>query len=158
MPLTFNIRHVENKDQRFEGEAPAAELDLDLHDEMMCPAGPLEYDLEAQWLEGAVLVRGDLRLPMDCTCVRCLKSFRRAIELEDWTCHLELAGDEAVIVSNDLVDLTPQIREDILLALPQHPLCEPECRGLKVPATVKDPGRASEKTSSAWDELNKLKL
>ena len=158
MPLTLNIRHVEKKDQHLEGDLPAKELDLELHDETMRPAGPLQYDLEAQLLEGAILVRGSLRLPLDCVCVRCLKKFRRPIELEHWTCHLPLSGDDSVKVNNDLVDLTPQIREDILLALPQHPLCEPECRGLKLPASVKDPGRMSEKTSSAWDELNKLKL
>jgi uncharacterized metal-binding protein YceD (DUF177 family) len=56
------------------------------------------------------------------------------------------------------VNLTPYIREDILLALPQHPLCEPECGGLKPPASLKDPGEMSEKASSAWSELDKLKL
>ena len=155
MPLIFNLRHAEKKDVRLEGELPSEELDLDLHDEMIRPAGPLRYELEAQRLEGSALVRGALSLPMEFNCVRCLKSFRRNIELPDWTFHVELSGEAAAAVNNDQVDLTPQIREDILLALPQHPLCEPECRGLKPPVP---PGRTSDKTSSAWDELNKLKL
>ena len=45
--------------------------------------------------------------------------------------HLPLEGEEAVSVVNDCVDLTPYVREDILLEFPQHPLCEPECRGLR---------------------------
>ena len=81
----------------------------------------------------------------------------RELELPDWACHLPLKGDDATPISNDLVNLTPYIREDILLALPQHPLCEPECRGLKLPASV-DPGEKSDKASSAWSELDKLKL
>ena len=158
MGLTFNIRHVDEKDLRLEGELPVEELDLDLRDEVMSVTGPLEYDLEAQRLEGGILVTGSLRLPMQYECVRCLKPFSQSLELPDWTCHLALTGEEQVEVNNDVVDLTPQIREDILLALPQHPLCKDECGGLKLPASMKEPSPKSEETTSAWDELNKLKL
>ena len=158
MPLTFNIRHIEAKDLHLEGELPCEELELDLHDEVIHPAGALRYDLEVQNIEGAILVQGELELPLEFDCVRCLKKFKESLRLENWVCHLPLIGEDATPVSNDLVNLTPYIREDILLALPQHPLCEPECGGLKPPARAKDPGRTSEKAVSAWDELDKLKL
>jgi uncharacterized protein len=141
-----------------EGELPSEELELELHDEIIRPAGPLEYDLEAEKIDdGDALVQGELRLNFEYDCVRCLKKFTRELTLPDWTCHLPLKGDDATPISNDLVNLTPYIREDILLALPQHPLCEPECGGLKLPANV-DPGEKSDKASSAWSELDKLKL
>ncbi len=38
---------------------------------------------------------------------------------------------KAVPIKNDCVDLTPWVREDILLGFPQHPLCRPDCGGLK---------------------------
>ena len=51
-------------------------------------------------------------------------------------------GEDRVAVDNDCVDLTPYLREDILLEFPQHPLCKPECRGLKKTSTGKaKPGR-----------------
>jgi uncharacterized metal-binding protein YceD (DUF177 family) len=64
------------------------------------------------------------------------------------------------------VDLTPQIREDILLELPQRPLCQPDCRGLpkkaagKVKTIAKTTGKAGEAggASPDWTVLNKLKL
>ena len=158
MGLTFNIRHLDKKDLHLEGELPTEELELELHDEMIRPAENLKYDLQVQRIEGDGLVQGELSLGIEYTCVRCLKKFKRRLELRDWTVHLPLTGDDAVEISNDLVNLTPYLREDILLALPQHPLCEPECGGLKVPASVKGPGRAPEKGPSAWDELEKLKL
>jgi uncharacterized metal-binding protein YceD (DUF177 family) len=158
MPLTINIRHIENKDLQFKGELPVEELELDLHDDVVQTDGPLAYDLGAESLDGAILVRGELSLPLEFTCVRCLKKFKRSLALEDWICHVPLTGEDAVPVSNDLVNLTPLVREDILLALPQHPLCEPECGGLKLPARAKDPGIVLEKAPSAWDELDKLKL
>jgi uncharacterized protein len=158
MPLTFNLHHIEAKDLALEGELPSEELELDLHDEVIHPAGPLKYDLVAQRLEGAALVQGELELPLEFDCVRCLKKFQRPLSIQNWVCHLPLVGEDATPVENDLVNLTPYIREDILLALPQHPLCEPECGGLKPPARAKDPEKTAGKTASAWDELDKLKL
>ena len=158
MPLTFNLRHIEAKDLPLEGELPNEELDLDLHDEMIRPIGPLQYDLTVQRLEGAALVQGNLKLPLEFDCVRCLKKFKRSLEIENWVCHLPLIGEDAIPVDNDLVNLTPYLREDILLALPQHPLCEPECGGLKLPARAKDPEKTAGNTASAWDALDKLKL
>src|ERR1043166_880842 len=156
MPLTFNIRHAETKDLHLEGELPSADLELDLHDEMIRPAEMLEYNLTVERLEGAALVRGEVSLCVEYNCVRCLKKLKRGVELPDWAVHLPLTGDDAIKPLNDLVNLTPYLREDILLALPQHPLCEAECGGLKLPERVKGPGR--KKTASAWDELDKLKL
>ena len=158
MALTFNIHHLEKNDLHLEGDLLVEELELDLRDEMIRPAEMLDYDLRIQRLEGAALVQGKLNLDIEYNCVRCLKRFRRPLELKNWTVHLPLSGDDAVEVSNDLVNLTPYIREDILLALPQHPLCEAECDGLKLPSNAKDPGSASDKVSPTWDELDKLKL
>jgi uncharacterized metal-binding protein YceD (DUF177 family) len=159
MPLTFNMRHLDAKEElHLEGELPAAELELDMHDEVIHPANVLYYDLTAERLEGGVLVQGEIDLEVEYECVRCLKRFSQPLDLEHWTCHLPLTGEDAVEVQNDLVNLTPYLREDILLALPQHPLCEAECEGVKVPDSVKEPSVPPEKAPSAWDELDKLKL
>ena len=158
MPLTFNIRHLEAKELHLAGELPSAELELELHDELVHPAEMLEYDLEIEQIEGAALVQGQLSLDIEYECVRCLKKFSEPLTIEDWACHLPLTGEDAPPIVNDLVNLTPYMREDILLALPQHPLCEPECAGLKRPATGKEPREQSEPIASPWAELDKLKL
>lgn len=162
MPITVNLRHLESQNIHLEGESPVAELDLDAQDEVIRVGEPLSFDLNVQKLEDALLVTGRLALPLSCVCVRCLKSFRYALELRNWTCHLPLNGEEAVPINNDLADLTPYIREDILLEFPQHPLCDPECGGLPGVASgnaghALSPGN-SELESSAWAELNKLKF
>ena len=74
--------------------------------------------------------------------------------------HLPLVGEDAVPVTNDCVDLTPFLREDILLTLPQHPLCKPDCRGLSQFAAGGASGQTSQTNAgaSAWAALNKLKL
>ena len=159
MPLLINLRHLEHDDLTLKGELPIAELDLDIRDEMIRPVKPMGYDLVIQKLEDNLLVRGQLILPLVCECVRCLKAFEHNLIFSDWTCLLPLAGEEKVPIRADSVDLTPFFREDILLELPQHPLCKPECGGLKKsPPGKSKPSNASQTETSAWTELNKLKV
>lgn len=162
MPILINLRHLEEENLQLQGQLPVAELDVDTLDATVQLKQVLEYDLEVQMLETSLLVQGSLVVNLDCQCVRCLKDFTYALKLDAWTCHLPLQGEDAVPVNNDCVDLTPWIREDILLELPQHPLCQSDCRGLPVlnagrPENA-SPANEPETGSGAWAELNKLKL
>jgi uncharacterized protein len=160
MSLTVNLRHLENRNLVLRGELSLAELDLDVRDELIRVAQPVEYDLEIEKLDDSVLVQGEIRVTLECECVRCLKKFAQEIELNPWTLHLPLEGEEKVFVDNDCVDLTPFVREDILLEFPQHPLCRTDCAGLN----KKSSGRAKKNAGTAqakpsvWAKLDKLKL
>src|SRR5437763_15673148 len=161
MPLLINIRHLEHEAITLRGQLPGADLDLDCIDEMIRVASTLEHDLLAERHERSILVQGSLRLTLACECVRCLKAFEHRLKLNEWSCLLPLEGDDKVLINNDCVDLTPYVREDIVLAFPQHPLCEPDCRGLR-PGPQAGTGQSSgttayEDLSSAWAGLNKLK-
>lgn len=161
MALLVNLLHLTKDSVVLKGELPVTELDFGVNDEMVKANSPLVYALEAEKLEDAVLVQGRLMLKLDCKCVRCLKEFPYDLELDSWACHLPLSGEDAVPVVNDCVDLTPYIREDTLLGFPQHPVCKPECGGLNIgthgnPADPKDSQQVL--PSSAWSELDKLKL
>jgi len=143
------------------GELPLEDLDYGVSDEMVQPKLPLNYSLEVEKLEDAILVQGQLLIKLDCQCVRCLKPFVFEVNLPDWACHLPLSGEDAVPVLNDLVDLTPYIREDTLLGFPQHPVCKPDCGGLKIASRGKSKKSDLEEGGlppSAWSELDKLKL
>ncbi len=160
MPLKVNVRQLEKGDQTLAGELPVAELELMLDPEVMRAPKPLRYRLQAQSMEPAILVQGSLRLDLECDCVRCLKRFTHRIEIPDWACHFTLEGEEKVATVDDSVDLTPFLREDILLSLPQHPLCKPGCRGMKPAAAAagKPAGGQLVGTPSVWTTLDKLKL
>ena len=111
-------------------------------------------------MDEAILARGSLQLTLECECVRCLKKFKMPLELDGIALHLPLEGEEAMVVDNDNADLTPFLREDMLLEFPQHPLCKPDCAGLKKTEKIEAPKSGEEPASeaSAWAELNKLKL
>ena len=155
--LKVNLRHLEEHGLHLKGELPVAELDLGVSDELIRVEKPLRYDLSVELLNHAVLVTGSLALPLDCECARCLKKFATSLKIAGWALHLPLEGEDKVSVDNDCVDLTPFMREDILLDFPQHPLCKPDCAGIKTKSARK--AKAVEKPAlDVWAKLDKLKL
>jgi uncharacterized protein len=162
MPILVNVKNLEKESEILEGELTVEELALQGLDELIRNVGPLEYQLEVEMQAAGVLAIGCLSMKLTCDCGWCLQPFEHLVELEEWSCLAPLEGDDAVEIRDDCVDLTPFVREDILLAFPQYPKCGTECRGL--PQT---PPKAQPKTGgvggegvdlSVWAELSKLKL
>ena len=154
MALFISYEELKGAGQSLTGEITAEALDLEWKDELVTSIGPLTYDLNASLLADAILVRGRLELAVDCECARCLKNFIHTICLPDWTLHLPVNGEDAVIIEEDLVDLTPWVREDTLLGFPQHPLCAPDCSGLEagIPS-VPELGAEADPPRSPWAKL-----
>jgi len=149
-----NLRHLEEQSVSLDDAMTPDELEIGIEDNLVHVNEPLHYALEVQQMEDSLLVQGTLKLTLDCECARCLKPFHYQLNFDAWTAHIPLQGEEKAAIVNDVVDLTPYVREDIVLAFPQRPLCGPDCKGLPG-------GDASEKsplTSNPWAELNKLKL
>jgi uncharacterized metal-binding protein YceD (DUF177 family) len=72
------------------------------------------------------------------------------IEVPGFAVHIELHGPETV-------DLTPLMREDLLLNLPAHPRCDRDgnrvCKGKQLETVEQDTKRKLD-----WSALDKLKL
>lgn len=158
MPITVNVRHLEEKNVELEGEISTHELEIEELDDVVHARKPLEYDLTVEQNGANLLVSGRLSLTLDCECVRCLKPIRHPVVLDPYNAFVPLEGEDAAPVVNDVVDLTPFIREDILLAFPPHPVCEAECESLPQSSGSEQSSGAALGEISAWDELNKLKL
>jgi uncharacterized protein len=113
-------------------------------------AGPLRYNLEVGVSDGALWANGSLVQPVKLRCVSCLREFEYEIRVPAFAVHTDLRGPE-------VVDLTPFVREDILLNLPAHPRCDREggrtCKAAEHHATPSESKRKSD-----WSELDKLKL
>lgn len=162
MELEINVRHLERGPIVLQGELAVAALDLDPRDDLVQFPRPLRYNFTVERLGAGLIAQGCLELPLHCICVRCLRPFDRSLTLAHWACHVLLEGEDRATVTHDLVDLTPYVREDILLALPQHPLCELGCSGWPSALRQEVPhaslGRPIEPDMSVWAELDKLKF
>ena len=162
MALLLNVKQLEKQSVRFEGSLEPAELELETLDDLMRPAGPLRYAFTAERHEQGVLLQGRLEWSLDCECARCLQGFRREMVLDPWLVLLPFGGEDASSIVNDCVDLTPFLREDMVLELPQRPLCRVDCAGL--PEGAKPSGQADKDTQNwgkpegAWQALDKLKF
>ena len=90
---------------------------LELEDDQVRPLGTVEYSVDIGISGTSLFVTGSLAVDVELECVSCLKRFVYPVRVENFSAQVELTGPE-------LVDLTPWIREDILLALPVHPHCD----------------------------------
>ena len=89
-------------------------------------------------LEGAgerVRVTGEIHGRAQSHCHRCLAAFERAVEAR-FTVLLQRGGeteaDDVLVISEsaDAVDVTPFVREAVILEEPIRVLCRDDCRGL----------------------------
>ena len=122
-PLIVDIERLARDGEPFTGEIPAAVLELGPAEDLIVPAGNIRYALFIQRLDDELLVRGSVSQPFRCICVRCNSAF-------DWESVDRQVAFSVAVGDNPFVDLTPEIREGIILTFPSHPLCRTECKGL----------------------------
>jgi uncharacterized protein len=151
--MKINVKRIPLDGEDLSGEEPAAimelqESDVQFHD-------PIEYDFHAQIQHNALLVTGKLSTPAKLRCSRCLKLFTQPVRVAQFVFHQELHGE-------DFVDLTANIREDIILELPQRALCDEACKGLcpvcGVDLNVTRCQCKPVRGSAQWHALDSLKL
>jgi uncharacterized protein len=147
--IGVHLRQIAPEGHHLEGEEAADFLDLG---EIGARAtGPVSYDLEVGLSGGGLFATGRVAVPVEMTCVACLRPFVLEVEVDPFATQVELEGQE-------LVDLGPSVREDILLALPNHPRCDSiPYHSCPYQHPVETGGGTPDSTESAWDELNKLK-
>ncbi|MCX6864563.1 MAG: DUF177 domain-containing protein [Verrucomicrobia bacterium] len=155
----MNLRLLEKESIQLDGDILGSELAPDFHDELMRLSHPVEYELTVDRQSESLLVTGSLRTHVDCECSRCHKSFVLSLQVDEFSVLSPLEGEEALSVDGDFADLTPAVREDILLSLPTNPLCGPDCRGLKPKGQSRElQVREQAEPNSAWSALDNLKL
>ncbi len=159
MPLLVSLAALQHGTVELDGELTPEDLGLVLDDPCMTARRPIRYELTAQMMGDEVFVEGEIETVLDCQCVRCLEPFEMPLRLAPWACLLPVQGEDAAPLVDDSVNLTPQMREDSLLALPQHPVCRPDCRGLPLmPPGLPSSSDQGRKGSSAWSVLDNLNL
>jgi uncharacterized metal-binding protein YceD (DUF177 family) len=90
-------------------------------------------------MEG-VLVSGELDVPVEGSCARCLEPVEDTLELDvqelfaysGSTTEATSEEDEVRRVDGDFLDLEPMVRDAVVLSLPLAPVCSENCSGLCV--------------------------
>lgn len=91
-------------------------------------------------VKGTLTKQGDIIFLLGCiigkiqlTCSRCLENFSYEFKLElqeKLTNNPENKDDEIIFISNDKLELTEIVENNIIMSLPIQRLCKKDCKGL----------------------------
>ena len=162
--IIINTSHIlPDTPYLLDGTESANVLDLPADaDPPLAPAGDIEYHLSAVMAGADLVVTGRASVPLATVCARCLDDIRVVIAVKELCFHFEKVRDMEI-------DLTDDVREELLLAVPSCFYCSPDCKGicpmcgtnLNHASCSCDKRRAEEEDAampSPWDQLDALKL
>ena len=121
--MIIDIPKLSAEGSDFEGELPEDLLEL-AGDPVTRVEAPISCRLRAELVNREMIVRGSVEVRVRQRCSRCAEFFSTRV------------GDSsflrayAVPEGTEKVDIAPDIREAVLLAVPSYPLCSPRCKGL----------------------------
>ena len=148
--MKIHLNQIPAEGLHLEDEENCSILELE-NEEIRC-AGPLQYNIDIGVSGGALWANGSLKQPVELRCVSCLKKFDHTIQVPAFALHTELHGPETV-------DLTPFMREDILLNLPAHPHCDRDGNRIcKAAPSGRETLEQEDERKPDWSALDKLKI
>ncbi len=131
-PFRFNIGFIIAEASGYSREIPLA-----------IPKTSIEPDLDLQNVYGDIIftrtsegifVQARIGAYIQSECGRCLDEFlynckTEFTELYTFPSHAT-ADTELIVPPTGIVDLSPLVREYLVLAMPINPICKPDCKGL----------------------------
>lgn len=120
--IKFSLARLEKEPVELSGEEPPEMLDLGPTDAFRA-VSPVKYRLRGCKVTGGVLVEGRVSARVQGECGRCLTSVVQKIECPSLALFFENPREEEL-------DVTGDVREELLLQLPMALLCSEDCRGL----------------------------
>lgn len=83
---------------------------------------PFAIDAMLVLADKELVVHADIRCSVHLTCARCLDEFSQELTPKAiFSYHVH---------PTDVIDITDDVRQEIILAYPMVPLCRPDCKGL----------------------------
>ena len=129
---------------------------------------PISGDLRAESVIEGILVTGTVSGTTIVECARCLTEFDSRAQAE--LCELfvppghdvrESGGDDTYRITGTEIALEPMLRDAMTLALPLHPLCRADCKGLCAQCGADlndgDCGCVEDESDPRWAPLEELR-
>jgi uncharacterized protein len=131
-PLRLNVGFVVAQSAGFSRDfpfdLPQINIPPDLH------LSSLSGSVRASRTPQGILLQADLQTEIELECVRCLTNFLQSLNInftELYAFSQRYVTDSGLLMpETGFIDLTPVLREYILLEIPISPLCRQDCKGL----------------------------
>jgi len=121
--LIVDIARLDSEGETFSGETAADVLEMGATP-LFKPLGGIVYEIHVEQIDGEFLAQGRVSHRFQCVCSRCAEVFELTVEDPAFFANYPVAE------AGEYVDLTPDMREAIILTLPGYPVCREECKGL----------------------------
>lgn len=133
----------------------------------------IDADIRATHTNPGPLLEGDARATVAQECARCLRpigttvvarfaeQYYSKLHVDTGSAMPEAPRDAKVVGSDFMIDLTPLLREEVILATPAAPLCRPDCRGLCLVCGQDlnaSPHEHEQETEARWTALRGLRV
>jgi uncharacterized protein len=120
--IVFSVSALEKAPVTLQGEEPPEFLEL-AEDDIFAAASPVCYDLTARLVSGGILVTGSVSTSVSGICGRCLHPAECDVAADEIELFMEAGDAEEIDISSD-------IRAELLLELPMNMLCSEDCQGI----------------------------
>jgi uncharacterized protein len=135
-------------------------------------ATSIDAEIVATHTNPGAYLEGDVRATIAEQCSRCLRPIETPVEThfaEQYYSTIDVvSGDQKEAPPSDAkrigsdfwIDLTPLLREELILATPLAPLCQPDCKGLCLVCgrdLNEDPHEHDAPVDDRWSKLSKLR-
>lgn len=121
--MKITAAHIGIDGTKLQGEESCDILDMASDPEFRAK-GVIKYDIFAQLAGSDLVTRGVLETEFEACCAKCGRDFTFTARVDSFT-HVYPIRNKS-----DVIDLTSDIREDIILVLPSIAVCSPSCKGL----------------------------
>jgi len=153
--MKIMVARIPEEGSNFEGDDPGSIIGVEQELFIRNPKD-VRYALYAQRVSDELIVRGTIGIDLDLQCARCSEFFSTTVGVSDFL-RAYPAPD-----GTDSVDITEDLREEILLHVPGFPVCGEGCKGVCSQCGV-DLNKGSceckaENGPSAWSALDGLDL
>ena len=149
------VARIPEEGASYEGRDSGAIMQVE-NDPVVRKTGDVRYELYAQRVSDELVVRGTLAAELEMRCARCSEFFSTTVAVSDFLRAYPAPK------SLDSVDITEDLREEILLNVPAFAVCSADCKGI-CPRCGVDLNKDScacktEEGPTPWSALDNLSL
>jgi uncharacterized protein len=119
--LRFPIKDISTAGLSVKIEVPASEIGLE--DQEVELRSPLSVDLTLLRVDNTVIADVEVTDEFGYLCARCLADFQRS-KTREYHFDFEISSPM------DIVDVGEEIRQEMILSIPQRVLCSKDCKGI----------------------------
>ena len=162
-PLTINVLELTRRAGTLKDIAVSLPVaDFAFGDDRIVVTRDINVELHIESVQGGLVVQGETSCSTTMLCRRCLREVSADIQVVIDEIYRSVPDNpDAYVLEGEQVDLMPMVRETMLLALPDAPLCKPDCPGLcpQCGADMQsDPCQCqAQRTDERWSVLDQLR-